>query len=449
MLPLPPTWLRYVAVALVLLAPGAVSARAQYGAVFSGSGPVNRGMGGVAQATAADAIGALYWNPATMSGLEDTQTSFGIELLYPQTRLASTFAAGALGPGAPPVPLSGSDRADNGIFPLPSGAVVFKPEGSPWTFGIGVFEAGGFGVNYPASTSNPILTPQPPRGLGLGPLFSRLQVLEIAPAVSYQLTERLAVGFSPSVDLAELEADPAFIAAPDDANRDGFRTFPNGTHTRWHWGGGFQAGAYYTLDNGLGLGASVKSPRWFERFHFQATDELGRPRNFTFAADLPLVVSVGGAYTGFQRWLLGADLHYLDFRNARGIGDSGFSPDGAVHGVGQHSIWAVALGAQYRLTDALAVRLGYTFNQNPIDSLHVSANVASPTILQHTISVGASYRVTGWASLDLAYAHAFQNSLTGPLVGPFGAVPGTSITSVVSGDTFLVGATLHFGDKCD
>jgi long-chain fatty acid transport protein len=202
---------------------------------------------------------------------------------------------------------------------------------------------------------------------------------------------------------------------------------------------------YYATEGGWRLGASIKSPRWFESFHFQSTDELGRPRTFTFNADLPMVISLGTAYAGFDRWLLGADAHYIDFRDARGLGESGFTPDGAARGVGQRSIWAFAAGAQYRVTDALWLRLGYSFSQNPIDTLSVSANVASPTIIQHTLSVGASYQVSDSLSLHVAYGHGFQNSATGPLVTPLGVVPGTAITSVVSADTFVAGATLRFG----
>jgi long-chain fatty acid transport protein len=440
-----PTASKRLALALVTLALSALPARAQFGVLFSGAGPVNRGMGGVAQATANDATAALFWNPATMSGMDATQVAMGVELLYPQSRLASSFAANALGRGAPPIPLSGSDRADNGIFPLPSGAFVYKPVDSPWTWGIAVFEIGGFGVNYPASNFNPILTPQLPRGVGLGSLFSRLEVLEVAPGVSYQVTDHLAVGINPTLNLASLQADPAIVAPPDNASGNGFPTFPVGTHSRWHWGAGLQAGVYYTLDGGWRFGADIKSPRWFEKFRFQTMDQLGRPRGFSFDADLPLVASVGAAYAGFEHLLLAADLHYIDYSNTNGLGNSGFDPTGAARGVGQHSIWALALGAQYQLSDALTVRLGYTFNQDPIDSMHVSANVASPTIIQHTISVGASYSVTDCFSVSAAYAHAFQNSVTGPLVVPFGAVPGTSLTSVVSADTFIVGATFRFG----
>ena len=62
--------------ALVLSMP--VPARAQYGIVLPGAGPVNRSMGGAAIATALDATGALLWNPAAISGLDGSQVDFAV-----------------------------------------------------------------------------------------------------------------------------------------------------------------------------------------------------------------------------------------------------------------------------------------------------------------------------------------------------------------------------------
>jgi long-chain fatty acid transport protein len=418
-------------------------ARAQIGLVLTGAGPVNRSMGGAAVAAPLDATGALYWNPATTSALPDNSIDFGIELLVPQTHLASSLPANALGLGLPPVPLAGSDRGDDGVFALPSMALVYHPEGSPWTLGLGIFPIGGFGVNYPASTSNPILTAQPPNGLGLGPIYSDLQIIQLAPAVSVQLTDQLSFGIGPTVNLANLSADPAIVTAPNLVN--GFPEYPPATHTRMAWGAGFQAGLYYIVSDDWQVGASIKSPQWFEDFHYQTTDGLGRPREFTAHFDFPMIVSAGLAYTGFDRWVLAADFRYVDFRNTEGFRQSGFDATGAVQGLGWRSVFAVALGAQYRLTDALSVRLGYSYNQDPISDSQSSFNVASSTILEHAIYCGFSYQVTGALSLSAAYAHGFENSVEGPLVTPLGAVPGSAVRNTTSADTFLVGASVKFG----
>ncbi len=186
------------------------------------------------------------------------------------------------------------------------------------------------------------------------------------------------------------------------------------------------------------LGASFKSPQWFERFQFHTVDNLGNPRQASFRADLPLITSLGVGYTGFDRWLLAADVRYTDFGNTAGLGTSGYDATGAVRGLGFRSTVSVALGAQYQLTEAVSLRLGYSFNQNPIPDSESSFNVASPTIVEHVVYVGASYNVSNALKLSLGYAHAFQNSIDGPLVTPLGALPGTSIRNTVSADTFIV-----------
>ena len=431
-----------------ILAVAASNAAAQFGPMLSGAGPVNRSMGGASTAAPVTASGALFWNPATLSGLDGSQLDVGAELLFPHTNLSSSVPANSFGPGFPPVDMAGTTGNEDAVFAMPTIALAYRPEKSPFTYGLGVFAAAGFGLNYPGSTTNPVLTAPAPNGLGFGSIFSEYQVLQIAPALVYDVNDELSLSISPLLDIGMLQLDPAVFAAPDDANGDGFATYPPGTHSRSAWGGGFNLGAYYRTGD-WGFGSAYKSPQWFQSYRFNTTNELGQPRAAEFNLDLPAIVSVGTSYNGFERWLLAADLRYLDFENTDGFGDSGFAPTGALQGVGFESIFAVALGAQYLLSDAMSVRLGYSWSENPICDSQTAANVASPLTIEHTLYAGASYHVTDSFSLSLAYSHGFENSISGPIVLPTGAVPGTSIQSTTAVDMILVGATVKFGGpKC-
>jgi long-chain fatty acid transport protein len=116
-----------------------------------------------------------------------------------------------------------------------------------------------------------------------------------------------------------------------------------------------------------------------------------------------------------------------------------------VRGLGWKSVYAVDAGAQYQLTDAVSLRAGYTYNTDPVSSANTMFNVASPMILQNTVYVGGSYNLTCNLVLSVAYAHAFENSVQGPIVNPtFGPIPGSSVRSTVSADTFMFGATVKF-----
>ncbi len=431
------------ALSLLALALAAAPARAQQGFVLNGQGPINRSMGGASTAAPIDASGAIHWNPASISGLPGSEMEIGMGLGLPQSRLTSSVAPGAFGPGTPPVGLTGSDPADNGVFPGPSIGLVYKPEGSELTYGLGVLGVGGFGVNYPASVTNPILTPQPPHGFGLGAVETQLLVMQLAPTVSYQLTEHLSVGLAPTVDLAFLQVDPGFFIPPDNA-AGGLPSFPSATHTHTAWGAGFQAGVFYRTDSGWNFGTAVKSPQWFEPFRYNAVDQLGLPRNAKFTFQYPLISTTGVGYTGFEGWVLAADFRYIDYHDAEGTEGARFDPNGALRNVGWRSLFGVCLGAQYQLTDAVSVRIGYDYNTNPVPQENTGFNVGSPTILQHAISCGASYKVTESFLLSACYLHGFKTSITGPFQSPRGPIPGTSITSELADDSFTVGATVKF-----
>ena len=47
--------------------------------------------------------------------------------------------------------------------------------------------------------------------------------------------------------------------------------------------------------------------------------------------------------------------------------------------------------------------------------------------------------------ISLAYAHDFQNTISGPLVEPFlGPIPGAKVRTSTTADTVYVGATVAF-----
>lgn len=406
-------------------------ASAQYGPVLSGTGPINRSMGGAATASPLSASGALMWNPATLSGLDRSQLDVGAELLVPQTSISSAVG-----------PFSGTTDNQDAVFALPTIALSYRPEQSPYTFGLGMFAVAGFGLDYPAGavpTGNPILFPQP---LGLGPVFSQYQVLQIAPALVYDMTENFSVSVSPLLDLGMAQLDPAVFADPTGG------IYPPGTHSRSAWGGGFSLGSYYKAGN-WSFGSSYKSRQWFQAYQFNTIDALGNPQLAKLNLDLPSTFSVGTSYKGFDRWLLAADLRYLNFDNTGSFVDSGFSGTGALRGIGLDSIFVVALGAQYQMTDALSLRAGYSWNENPISNSQTSANAASPLIIQNTVSLGASYQLSDSFMVSMAYMHCFENSISGPIVLPGGVVPGSSVTSTAAADSLLIGATVKFGSpKC-
>ncbi len=422
-------------VPFVLAALGFVHHSHAQGIVLPGAGPVNRSMAGAGVAAPLDAAGAIHWNPASITGLESSEFLLGAELLCLTTHVESSFG-----------PLAGETRSDSGVSILPTAAVVFQPQDSPWTFGLGMFSIGGFGINLPGSPAapptNPILSPT----FTGGPMYSKLAVLQLAPTAALKITDRLSIGLAPTVAIADVALDPNAFASPDVAG------YPEGTHVRTIWGLGFQAGIYYETENRWHLGASYKSPQWFEEATSYATYANGQPRTDGLKVDYPAIISLGAAYYGLPRTVWAIDLRYVDYDNAQLFGQAaGYGPDGAWTGLGWQSVFAIATGVQYQLTDAWSLRIGYSYNENPIAGANTFFNIAAPAIYEHIISVGASWRITCRTSLVLAYLHAFENSISGPWVaGPPNApapgvsLPGTAVTTRQSIDCLVAGLQVKF-----
>ncbi len=394
-------------VPFVLAALGLVQEANAQGIVIPGAGPVNRSMGGAGVAAPLDAAGALQWNPGSITALESSEFVLGAEFLLLSTHIGSTVG-----------PFSGETRSDSGVSILPTAAVVFKSEDSRWTFGLGMFSIGGFGFNLPGSPSTPPLNPILSPAFGGGPVYSKLAVLQVAPTAALKVTDRLSIGLAPTVAIADAIVDPNLFAKPDPVtlpNNSVVLVYPDGSHTRTIWGLGFQAGIYYEMENCWHLGASYKSPQWFEELTSYATDPTGTPRTDRLNIGFPAIISLGAAYYGLPRTVWAIDLRYLDFANTHLFGDAaGYAPNFAWTGLGWKSVFSVATGIQYQLTDAWSLRVGYLYTENPIPDENTFFNIASTAIYEHIVSVGASWKITCRTSLLLSYQKAFENSISGP-----------------------------------
>jgi long-chain fatty acid transport protein len=411
--------------------------RAQ-GIFLTGTGPVNQGMGGAAVAAPLDVTGAINWNPATISGLPSSQIEIGLGVVLP-TETVSSQAFG----------FAGTTQGEPGATPVPNMSFVLKDDCSPCTWGVGIYGVGGFSSNYPASSlsnptsANPIFTPPPPNGVGVGRVYTNAEIYQIAPAMSLALTDHLSIGFAPTVDVALVQTDPLLFAPVNVVQ--GSATYGPGDGTRFSWGGGFDIGAFYTTDYGWNFGVSYKSTQWFEPLRFNSNNQLGEPVFNKIHAQLPQFVSIGTAFTGWKRAVWATDVRFVDYADTQGFGGSGFRPDGSVIGLGWRNVVAVATGLQYQLTDCLKVRCGYTFVENPIPNAQEEVNLGTSLIMEHFLSIGASYWIRQCVAIDIAYTHGFENSLSGPFVAPAtGPIAGTNITSTVSADHLTLGLSVRF-----
>ncbi|HEX4684921.1 MAG TPA: hypothetical protein VH277_19535, partial [Gemmatimonadaceae bacterium] len=129
------------------------------GIVAPGAGPILRSFGGTAIAAPLDAVGSLYWNPATMSFLE-RRIDIGAEAFWKSQHVESTIPANLVAPGNPPAAITGKAKSADGMQLGPAAVALFRSEGllsNKLTLGGGLFAYSGGGSNYPADQGNPTL----------------------------------------------------------------------------------------------------------------------------------------------------------------------------------------------------------------------------------------------------------------------------------------------------
>ena len=199
-----------------------------------------------------------------------------------------------------------------------------------------------------------------------------------------------------------------------------------GQGNRLTWGGGFQAGVYYLPTDNWHVGFTYKSPQWFEDFRFFTPSGVAR-----FNLDLPMTLSLGFAYTGFECWTIAMDVRYLNYADTPGFSQLGW-----------RNVFAGAIGAQYQMNECLFLRFGYNFNQNPIQSEDVALNLFTPLIQDQNVSTGFSYRLASNVDINAAYVYLVRNHVTGPLPAPF--PPGSTATHDLDAHSVVLGVTVRY-----
>ena len=439
----PPLWSACV---LSLLFYAAGPAFAGDGHFLQGIGPLNSSIGGAGTALFLDPLGMMAWNPAGAVTFEKTRLYVALELFSPAVGVSSQVDRGAFAPGFPPFTLSGDTASPVPVIPLGGLGLVYRPPGSRTAFFLGGIGLTGFVADYAeqsfAADSNPIVTPQAPKGIGFGAIQSDYRQGKIVLGAARQITDRVSMGGSLVLGLALLKISPVPFVPPDDANGDGFPSYPRASARDLSPGIGFQLGVLYRATDGLSLGVSYASRIWNDQFEFASQDEIGQPRRLAFSLDVPDLVTAGFAYKVAPKTVLAADARWIHYRGTNGF-VGGFEANGALTGVGWDNIWAVGGGLQH-VAGKNGFRIGYHFSQSPIPTSQVQISTAVPALAKHHFGGGYSRTLSPALTLDLSFWTALDAEQTGPYLLPTGAVPGTRVSNRIHANDFSIGLSWAF-----
>src|SRR5262249_49050437 len=141
--------------------------------------------------------------------------------------------------------------------------------------------------------------------------------------------------------------------------------FPPALAVAPKYGVGAHLGLYHHFDSaGVGIGVMIKTPMHFGTIHYNTTTFLGQQRTVSLDLNAPSFVGAGVSYDGQKNWLFAFDLKYAFYEHRTGFfgRPAAFGPDGAVTGLGYRNALAVATGAQFKASERITARIGYSYN---------------------------------------------------------------------------------------
>ncbi len=349
---------------------------------------------------------AAYFNPAALvspgiSYATGTELSLGMQVIAPRTSLRDlgSTANGPATPGTVPYPGTGFDNPTDPT-PVPNLFLVHRLPDGRTALALGLTSPFGLSLDY---------SPQ---------WFGRydstrvsLETVNVTLSAARRVGDTLSVGGG--VDWQHARSDLQ-AALPDPLNPGGPTPATDGrTHLRGVGSGvGFHLGTSWAPTAGLRIGAHYRSGVDISLGGTNTVQGLTGPlagANGSLVATsrmrMPAMAGVGVAWDAARRLTL---LAQVDGYGWSRFGDlrvrfADGSPD-AVRQSGYRDAIAVSVGAEWRRSEQLTLRAGLRREQTP--TTDGFRDTTFPDGARTWLTAGASMRVSGRSSIDLALKHA-------------------------------------------
>jgi long-chain fatty acid transport protein len=348
-----------------------------------------RGLGRANSGEVADqGASALWWNPAAIGGLKESEAAFGASAIVPRSTVSDN---GTLidRPGAPPVAVGGvspirnpivSGIAPNNAFALPLGERV--------AIGVAVTSPFSFTSDY-----------DPSGWQRYSAIRSRLITLDIQPTLAVAATDWLSVGAAVNIEYADAWLSNALPnLAPGSA--DGrLRLTGDG------WDLGWSAGVQLRAGKRASFGLSYKSSVEHElKGPVEISGLLGPLAGSNVRAQTsarfttPWQLIVGGRVGVTEGLTLNAQVTRFGWSKFDRIEVAAPISNAILENY--RNTWAVSVGLDQAVGKRLTLRAGLQIDPTPIRDASRDPRVPDGDRVDY--NVGASYRMSKRISLDAA-----------------------------------------------
>ena len=367
----------------------------------SGLGNAYAGQGASAQ----DAS-TIFFNPAGMTRLPGRSAVGGLNAIRPSAKFTNAGST-----NAPSQTALGGNGGDAGDWALVPNAYL-SWQLSPRVFlGIGLNAPYGLKTEYDANWAGRFHA-----------IESELKTININPSIAYKVNDMLSLGAGVNVQRAEATLSNAVnysaaafgagglpaLAAVGGPGREGVATV-KGDDIGW----GYNLGAMIELGPetrvGLAYRSAIKytlegSVSFSDRPALLAAGLPDGP--VTADVKLPAIASVSVFHKLNPKWDLLADVGWTDWSRLQSLDVRRASGSLlSTTPLEWKDTWRAGLGANYHHNDRWTLRFGVAYDQTPVGSVHRTPRV--PDENRRWIAVGAQYRMSDQLAVDVGYAHIF------------------------------------------
>jgi long-chain fatty acid transport protein len=382
------------AIMLLLAVPGSASAA---GFAISDDGASGLGEAYAGGAAIADDVSTIYTNPSGMSRLQD-QYTVALQAIDPTV----TFSPNSLNQGAAMQTAGGNGGNPSNLAVVPNVHIV-KALNSQLKFGFSLNTPFGLQTNYD------------PTWVGrFQALKSSLETINLNPSLSYQLSDKVAIGAGLSYQHITGELSQAvnytFLSGGLAAG-EGVSTAKGSDY-----GFGYNFGALIDLDKQTRVGFSYRS-----EIKYRLKGDLtftnvpgalaGAVANGPITVDLPMpaLASASVVHELSPQTDVMADLTWTGWSAQKTL--NVVRSDGTLVSSTPeywHNTWRISAGASHRYNEQWLARIGVAFDQSPISSTYRNARL--PGSNRRWIALGGQYKPGRDSAVDFAYVHMFMNN---------------------------------------
>ncbi len=416
-----------LSVLLVLLFTASTSFAAGFRLVEGGAKAMGMGFAFTGQA---DDPSAIYFNPAGLTQLKGQNVMVGV-----------TYVRENGGEFTGTTPLTGgatvSETQKSLNFFIPNMYYTKTNASTGFAYGVGIFSPFGLGQEYQDKNTS-IFRSQVTK--------IDLQTVVVNPTIAFKVNEFLSVGAGIDYMYGKVKYEKTPYVPGAYGGPGFFKAALDGTGDAW----GYNFGLLLTPSKNVKVGFNYRSP-----FHltlkdgdFVTNDNTSAgftgifPMGTTKASgklELPATAALGVAYT-LDRLTLTADADWTFWSSYKElkITNASYSSLSSTSRKDWKDVVALRLGAEYRVTDPLALRAGFVYDPTPVPADTMGPELPDATRLNYM--VGAGYKVGPW-TIDGAfmYINKFDRTVNNQVTAA-----GTGFNGTWTGNAWLAGLDVGY-----